>query len=223
MPVFQLNKPFPLDLHTKKRGSRTWLLGGPLPTKIWGTSAAQKKAIWDPLEIFCDTWPNGGPGPEMGFSRRALSETRAGGPFALIIKAQKRPKVVAHIEAWYTGFGGVPPASWRSFFKLDQMNRRDQKWASLAELFQNQVLFYFLPNKKGSTTSFFFADLFQDPLNWPALCLRSLWGVTPPGWKWEWKWSWKWEWKWEWKWQRSKLGCTYKLLSQYPYYVFWIS
>ena len=70
----------------------------------------------------------------MGFSRRALSETRAGGPFALIIKAQKRPEVVAHIEAWYTGFREVPPASWRSFLKLDQIKHRQRKLPSLAVL-----------------------------------------------------------------------------------------
>ena len=115
----------------------------------------------------------------MGSSRRALSETRAGGSFAQIIKAQKRPKVVAHIEAWYTGFRGVPPASWRSFLKLNQITRRDQKWASLAELFQNQV-FFFLSNKKGATTRFFFADLFQNPLNWPALVPQIFVGSGPP-------------------------------------------
>ena len=80
----------------------------------------------------------------MGFSRRALSETRAGRSFAQKIKAQKRPRVEAHIEAWYTGFRGVPPASWRSFLKLNQTTRRDQKWASLVELFQNQAFNFFL-------------------------------------------------------------------------------
>ena len=143
-PVVQVSSGITSSKHRKADDYKRRYLGRPLPIKIWSTCAAQKSPIWDPLEIFCYTWPNELPGPEMGSSRRALSETRAGRSFARIIKAQKWPRVEAHIEAWYTGFLEVPPASWRSFLKLHQTTRRDQKWASLAELFQNQVFNFFL-------------------------------------------------------------------------------